>query len=246
MIEKIEGIVTDVIKHNDTHNVVTLFTRSRGRMAFLVPVGKTKSGRMRNAVLSLMAVVSADINVREGRELHTLRQVQPLRLWHAIYSHPVKGSLLFFLTEFCNRLIRQYPPDEALWAAIMEALEKLDALPSGRIANFHISFLVKLLTVTGIRPAVSEWQDGMLFDMLSGEMVDRTHPEFLRRRQLLNEKESRAVVPLLRMNYRNMALYRFTRSQRNAAINRLLGYYSIHLPLGTDFKSLPVLRDLFD
>ncbi|MCH5214888.1 MAG: recombination protein O N-terminal domain-containing protein, partial [Muribaculaceae bacterium] len=52
MIERLEGIVTDLVKHNDTHNVVTLFTRTRGRMAFLVPVGKSKSGKMRNALLS--------------------------------------------------------------------------------------------------------------------------------------------------------------------------------------------------
>ena len=76
-IEKIRGIVIDVIKHNDRHNVVTLFTRDRGRIAFLSPVGSGKSARMRNARLLPLSVIETDVNMRQNRELQLLGAVTP-------------------------------------------------------------------------------------------------------------------------------------------------------------------------
>lgn len=244
MIERIEGIVTEVVKHNDRHNVVTLYTRRRGRMAFLVPIGKSKTGKMRNAAFSLLAVVAADINITGSKELYTLRQVEPLRLWHDIYSHPIKSSLLFFLTEFCNRLLRQYPADEVMWQYLMQSLETLESLENGRLANFHLAFLIRLLPKVGIEPPARTWEKDDRFDMLSGEMIAR-ETEFMRRRQFLPEEESRMIPLLSRMNFANMHRFRLSASERRRILERLLGYYSIHLSIGTDFKTLPILHELF-
>lgn len=245
MIEKIEGIVIDKIRHNDTHNVVTLYTLTRGRMAFLSPVGKSKSGRTRNATLSLMSVVGASVNIRGDRELHTLRNPEPLRLWHGIYASPVKSSLIFFLAEFSNRLLRQYPADEKLWSFINGSLEHLDVMSEAEVANFHLAFLIGLLPLAGISPAVSSWKPGDRFDMLSGEMVTDNHPMFLQRRRLLSESQSSMVPKLLRMNFSNMRRFRFSRTGRQELLDHILDYYACHLPLSREFKSLTVLREMF-
>lgn len=245
MIERIEGIVTDIVKYNDAHNVVTLYTRSRGRMAFLAPVGKSKTGRIRNATLSLMAVVGTSVNVKEGKEMYTLRSVEPLQLWHAIYRSPLKSSILFFIAEFCNRLLRQYPSDERLWSYLIESLNVLESASERDISNFHVTMLTGLLSVAGISPTPYEWKPGDRFDMLSGDMVTADHPDFLRRRLLLSEEESRLLPTLSRISYANMTKFRFRRDERQRLLDRLLEYYSIHLPIGREFKSLDVLRELF-
>lgn len=250
MLERIEGIVIDIVRHTDRHNVVTLFTRSRGRMAFLVPVGKTNSGRLRNATLQLLAVIDADVNIRPGKDLYTLRAPRPLRLWHGIYSHPLKSALVFFISEFFSRLVRQYPADENLWNFLLSSLEILDSLPSSRVVNFHIAFLVRLLTVVGIRPPVEGWSPGYRFNMLSAEMEPADAELFRRgpsgsRRMILSEDESSFIPTLLRIGFRNMHFYRFTRRQRQEVLSSLLDYYATHLPIGSEFKSLPVLQDLF-
>lgn len=244
MLQKLEGIVTDIVHHNDSQNVVTLYTRTHGRMAFMVPVGKSKSGRMRNAMLSLMAVVSADVNVSPARELQHLRQVTPIRLWHNIYANPLKCSILFFIAEFSNRLLRQYPADPLLWQWLVDSLEQLDTLPSGHISNYHLAFLVGLLGFTGIRPEGVSAEEGDFFDMLSGEMITADNPDFLKRRSLLPSAESRLVPLVLRMNFRNMHLFSLSRAERNRLLDHILQYYSIHLPLPSEYKSLAVLREL--
>lgn len=237
----------DIVRHNDSHNVVTLFTRSRGRMAFLVPVGKSKAGKMRNAILTLMAEVSADVNIRAGKELYTLRSIEPLRLWHGIYANPVKTSLIFFLAEFCHRLVRQYPEDPLLWDYIHNSLDTLEALPSSRIANFHIAFLVRMLPLAGIEPRPFSWQPGDRFDMLNGEPRAPVYPPISSGRTgtLLTEEESRHIPMLMRINYRNMHLFRMDQETRRHTLDRILDYYAVHLPIGEEFRTLPVLRELF-
>lgn len=245
MLEKIRGIVTDIVKHNDKYNVVTLYTQQRGRMAFLIPVGKSKAGRMRNATVNLMAVLEADVNLRSNKELYTLRQVNPVRLWHNIYADPIKSSLLFFITEFCNRLLRQYPADEYLWAYIIDSLETLEKTSTKRIANFHIAFLIGLLDPAGIRPPATSWEPGERFDMLTGSMSDPKNPVFLRRTALLSEEESSRIPLLLRIHFSNMHKFRMSRNDRAEILAKILLYYSQHLPLGTEFKSLEVLQEIF-
>ena len=105
MIERIEGIVISIIRHNDKHNIAVLYTRKYGRMAFLAPVSKSKSGIMRSAALSLMSVVSLEINYKAGKELYTMRRLQPERMWHNILGDPLKGTVLFFISEFCNKVV---------------------------------------------------------------------------------------------------------------------------------------------
>lgn len=245
MIEKIEGIITDIVKHNDKHNVVTLYTRSKGRMAFLVPVGKSKAGKMRNATINLMTVISADVNIRGEKELFLLRNINPEKVWHQIYLNPLKSSLLFFITEFTNRLVRQYPSDEKLWDFLVYSLETLETIPTKSIANFHLAMLIRLLPVAGISPGITFWERGLQFDMLSAEMIDRRNPVFLKRTALISEEESKVVPVLLKMNYRNMSKFHFTQKERNQILDGILRYYSVHLPIGNEYRSLSVLREIF-
>lgn len=253
MIQHIEGIVLDIVRHNDRHNIVTLYTRSHGRMAFLVPQGKTKAGKMRNAMLTLMSVVKADVNIHPEKELHILRQPETGRTWHKIYANPMKTSLIFFLAEFCMRLVRQYPAEERLWNYIINSLEVLEQLPSGRIANFHIAFLIRLLPIVGIEPSAKQYEENERFDLQTGEMTAKLFDSFHyvtpgrpnAASSLLSENESRHVPQILRISFRNMHIFRLTREERHRVLDIILKYYSIHLSIGSELKSVTVLRELF-
>lgn len=245
MLEKIQGFVTDIVRHNDRHNVVSLYTRTRGRMSFLVPVGKSKQGKTRNAIIVNMACLAADVNIRGGQELLHLSNPSAIRLWPGIYFNPIKNAVLFFVTDFCNRLLRQSPPDAKLWDFLYYSLEVLDSAPVTRIPNFHIAFLVNLLPFMGIAPSIDNGKGGYIFDMLSGTMVDPDFPSAMQRRILLPMRDSEFIPALARINYRNMHLYRFSASERQEVIDGLLRYYSLHLPLPSTLPSLDVLRDLF-
>lgn len=241
MTEKIQAIVLGTVRHTDRHNVVTLYTRTRGRMAVLSPSGAGRSARMRNARLQPMSVIETDIDIRNGRDLPRLGQFAPVCVWREICFNPVKSSLAMFAAEFLGRLMRDSSPDAATWDYIYSALQVLDASPASRLANWHIALLVSLLGFSGIMPDPSTWEPGRWLDMREGRFTvfppshaDRLEPGY-----------AAAARTLMRMDFFNAPRYRFSRAERREATSMLLRYFSIHFPGVANLRSPEILGEIF-
>lgn len=240
MLTKLTGIVIDCIKHSDRHNVLTLYTRTHGRMAFLSPAGSGRQARRRNALLLPLSVIETEVNMKANRELQILGQFSPAEIWHDIYFHPVKSSLSLFISEFLNRYLRDSSPDPATWDFIHASIRALDDIEKG-IANFHIWFLIRFLEFAGISPDLSDLEQGDWFDMRTGTAVaDRpSHQAFL-------TPEETTLLPLLsRITLANLHRYRFNGANRRLLLQRLLQYYAIHFPGLSNLRSPAILAEVF-
>lgn len=239
--EKIQGIVTNIIRHTDRHNVVTLFTRTRGRISFVSASGAGRGGRMRNARLQPMAMIEADVTFRENRDLQLLSSFRPLEVWHDIYFNPVKSSLVMFLSEFLHRYLREAQPDPLFWDYVAGALKELDRRPGG-IVNFHLAFMIGMMNFAGIFPDTEEWEKGDWFDMQAGMIVAERPPHF----DFLDPFQTAALPLLLRMNMGNYPFFKFNNSQRREILRELLHYYGVHFPGLNNLKSPAVLEELWN
>lgn len=239
-MEKVVGIVTDVTKHSDKHNVVTLFTREKGRVSLLSAAGGGKTARVRNASLMPLSVIETDINFNATRELQFLGKFSRTVLWKDLYFNPIKTTVSLFLYEFINTYIRQAPPEPLLWDFMVSAIGRLDTSDNG-LANFHLAFLIDFLNYAGIRPDLSEWQEDAWFDMQGGAMTifPPAHRNYIPPGRV-------GVLKLLdRMNMRTYPLFRFSAAQRRELLHGLLHYYSLHFPGMANLKSPAVLSEVF-
>lgn len=239
-IERLHGIVTDVLKHSDRHNVVTLYTRERGRVALLANAGGGKTARMRNAQLMPLSVIETDVNVSATRELQFLGRFSRPLLWHDLYFDPVKSAVGLFTAEFLNVFLRQSPPDARLWDYVVKAVTQLDSMKRG-IANFHLAFLIEFLAYAGITPDTDGWQPGAWFDLRAGSFsaLPPGHRD-------VAEPDDAGFMPLLaRMTTANAPAFRFSVGQRRRLLTGLLRYYSVHFPGLSSLKSPEVLQELF-
>ena len=64
-------------------------------------------------------------------------------------------------------------------------------------------------------------------------------------RLLLSVDRSAVLARLMRMDMTNMHLFRFSRRERNEALDLILEYYSLHYTSLTSLRSLDILRELF-
>ena len=241
MTEKIEGIVLGVIRHSDRHNIVTLFTRERGRMSFIVRTGSGKTARMQNARLQPLSLIEADVNINPTKELVALTRFSSPITWKTLYFHPVKQSLTLFLQEFLDKLMRSSAPDPVLYEFLVRSVAFIDAAPTDCCPNLHIAFLAGLLVPMGIAPNLEDFQPGDWFDMRGGE--------FIAERPLHSDRlipADAARLPLLsRMTMRNASRFRFNAEERSRLLQLLVRYYAIHFPGLGHLNSLDILKEVY-
>lgn len=242
MREKISGIVTSVVKHSDRYDIVTLFTRERGCISFLSPAARSsRSGRA--ARILPLAWLEADVRFVGSRELQSLTSVTPVRVWRTLYFNPVKSSLVFFISEFLNHLLRASAPDRAAFDYIITFLKALDEADAS-VANAHIAFLFGMLPFAGIYPML-DWEktpEPCWFDM----RIASLSPTAPLHRDVLSPPETAVLHSLSRMSMANARRYRFSGTDRSRILTEILRYYEIHLPGTSRLKSLEILRDIFE
>lgn len=245
MKEKISCIVLGTVRHNDRHNVTSIYTRERGRLALLTPAGSTKKSRQTSARLLPLSVVEAQVNLSATRELHIPASIVPINVWRTLYSNPMKSTVVMFLSEFLNRLLRDAPAEERLWDFIANSIAFFDATnDSASIANFHISFLVGMTHMMGIQPDLSDYSGGMEFDMKAGKTV---LPFSLQSNSgyRIDALQTAFLPTLIRINYANARRFRFNGHERSQLLDGLLRYFGCHFPGSDHLKSLEILKEIF-
>lgn len=234
------GIVLNVIKYNERHNIAHVFTRSHGRMAFLVRTGSTPAARRRQAMMRQLAMLDFEHREpRHGAEIGLMHDAQPALVTPATLSDPAKSAIAIFIAEVLSHTLQPHEPDEALFDFLDTSIRALEAAKHG-VANFHLSFLFRYGRFLGVQPDVSGYSSGAWFDMEEGVFTQRATS-----RHSLPPEHARVIYLLSRMNYDNLHIFRFERKQRNMVLDTILLYLQLHnSTLGT-LKSPAVLRQLF-
>lgn len=240
MTEKITGIVLNVRKYNDRNSIVTLYTRERGRLAFISPAGSGKASNVRRARLQPLSVVTTELRYKPTSELQRLNSVTPSEVWRDLYFQPSKLAMVVFISEFLDRLLVASAPDPALFDFLIDSIRLLDRLQSG-VVDFHIPFLVSLLSYSGIQPDTSGYSPGRVFDFASGAYV---YPSEVKG-PFLEGVEAESVRMVSRINFSNIKKLRLTSVNRRQILYGLLNYYSYHFPGLGSLKSPEILRELF-
>lgn len=240
MTEKMQGIVVNVIKYNEKHNIAHIYTDRRGMLAFLVRQGSTQAARMRNAMFMPLSLIEFEAQLQPGRELGTLHDVRRSTMLMSIYSDPMKNAIAMFLSELLSRTIQEQEQNMVLYSFLRNSIIRLEEAQSS-VANFHICFLYKLGAFIGIQPDVESYREGYWFNMSDGVFT----PSPLAGDKSIAPSQARVLQLLSRMTWDNMHLFRFTRQQRNEMLEMMLSYYRLHhSTLGT-LRSPEVLKQLF-
>ncbi|MDR2810814.1 MAG: DNA repair protein RecO [Tannerellaceae bacterium] len=241
MLNKAQGIVLHSIPYSDTYSIVHIYTDTLGRISCLVSRGKGKKRPIAGALLMPLSVVEIEMERRSGNDLYHLREARLCFPLAQLFSDPLKSALALFLSEVLFRVLRETQPDARLFDFLYHSVHLLEDADRG-IANFHVVFLLRLLTYLGISPNMDAYPDDAYFDMQNGVFVSSPplHTHYL------DKTESRILTRLFRIRYENMALYTFSRQDRVAILQKIIAYYRLHLPEITEIKSLPILQTLFD
>lgn len=131
-------------------------------------------------------------------------------------------------------------PDALMSDFIFESVRLMHESEGVSLANFHLYFIYHLTHFLGISPDVGTYAAGRYFDMRGGVFTS-TAP--MHADALLPEQASMVRV-LSRLHSRNLWMLKLSHAQRNAILDRMLEYYSMHHTPLTSLSSLAVLRQV--
>ena len=241
MLYKTKGIVLHSLPYNDKYMIVTMYTQEFGRIAYLTVNARSKRTNVSRSLLQPLSVLDLEVEHQNNREIQRIKEAKSGFIAGQLRYHPVKNAVTLFLSEVLYRIIQEKEANHALFEFVCRSIKLLEITEAG-VANFHLTFLLQLSAYLGIRPSNKSFKVNSYFDLING-VFSETIPAH---NNFLSKNDSIVFERLLRMNYENMALYTFTRHERNAIVRHILAYYRFHLADFPEIKSLAVMHSLFD
>lgn len=209
---------------------------------------KSKKTGRRQAFLQPLSLVYIIADSKKNSDILVVKEIQSENSILGIISNPYKNTMAIFIAEFLLHALHTEEKDLPLFSFLYNSVKILEFHP-GSIANFHITFLVKLSYFLGFAPDINEIKKTStavhtysFFDLKSSVYTQNKpfHQHFL------DKTESLTLLNLLRINYRNMTYFRFSRTERQFLLSQIISYYQLHIQGFGELKSLDVMKEIFE
>lgn len=240
MLLKTCGIVLSNVRYNDKYCIAHIYTEQKGRVAYIVPKSNRKSSKIASNLFSPLAIIELEAEHLPSREIQRIKEVRNIYPFQTIYQNISKTSVLFFLSDFLSKVLKDSNDPALIYQFIRESIHVLDISERG-IANFHLVFMLRLIRFLGFDPNLENYHPGCYFDLMAGEFTANVPFH----RHYIDKEESMVLSRLTRINYGNMHRFAFGRNDRNQIVSQILEYYRLHVQNFSELKSLDVLHELF-
>ncbi|TCT27010.1 DNA replication and repair protein RecO [Melghiribacillus thermohalophilus] len=126
MFEKLNGIVLKTRDYGETHKIITLFTKERGKIGAIARGAKKPRSRM--AAVTQPFVYGTYL-VQVSKNLGNLQQGEIIDSFRYIREDIVKTAYAAYLSELTDRLLESHSPDVMLWEQLLHTLERMSDEP---------------------------------------------------------------------------------------------------------------------
>lgn len=232
-----EVIILGTIAVKDNANVVKAFSRSNGMLSlYLSPSTKKKAAK--NAVLQPLSLCEISFTNNKRSSLLVLKEAKISSPLFGIQSDIFKNTMALFMADVLNKVIPEQA-DSELYEFVANSILLFNELEEG-VANFHISFLLRLSKWLGFFPHFAE-KDFTNFDLVEGQFIRGipNHPQYL------DHQETQIIARFLQTEWRHLGEIKLMGIHRRKLLNVIIQYYTLHIPSFKEPKSLSILEEVF-
>ena len=220
MLKKTLGIVLHTVAYNDKNHIAHLYTEKYGRMSYAIPQTQGRKSKSQRPLFTPFSILDIESDYKPGRDIQKIKEVRPAEILQQIHYDPVKNSIALFLSEFLSRTIREPEANSVFFEFLHQSIKFLDFIEDGK-ANFHLCFLIRISGFLGFYPNIENYRPGDYFDLLNG-ISTSVHPGHA---YVLSPDETSYFTTLMRMNYYNLHLFRFSRQERIQILEHIIENY---------------------
>ena len=241
MIIRSRGVVLSHINYKETSIICKIYTEELGIQSFIVHGVRTKKNSSNTAFLQPLTLMELEIYYKTKSKLHLIKEHRIVNPFHSIPFNQSKRAITFFLTEALEKSLNEEQANHDMFIFMTNSIELFDSL-NENVENFHLFFLFFLTKFLGFYPHPAENDKEIYFDMIEGKYCSRIpmHQHYL------NPDEAQLWMQVSKQGADLLSGYKFERTARQTIIDKLLEYYTLHIPAFGNLNSLKILQQLFD
>lgn len=150
MIVRTEAIVLRSVDYGETSQIVTLFTRQKGKLAVMAKGARRTSSRFGSS-LQPMSYTQAVFYYKGSRGVQTLSESSHVRPFHGIMRSLEGLSYGLRMVELVNALLQDEEQNPHVFDLLVEILDRLNRTGS-RLENLFHFFQLRLASILGFAP----------------------------------------------------------------------------------------------
>lgn len=225
MLFKTRGIALSYIKYRETSIIARIFTDVFGIQSYIVNGVRSNKAKTKMALFQPLTLLDLVVYHNKKKEINRIAEIKCSHTFRSLPFNIRKTTIALFITELLGQTLKEEGEHAELFDFIAGSVMALD-LQDEHIENFHIQFMFLLSRFLGIKP---ESAGMLLHEAGHHRHYDR---EFVEKLELLIHSDYSAPVAL-------------KKSDRNEFLTVLIQYYQMHYDSIRDFKSVPVLKEVF-
>ncbi|MDL2231763.1 DNA repair protein RecO C-terminal domain-containing protein [Porphyromonadaceae bacterium OttesenSCG-928-L07] len=237
-MEVIHAIVLKIFNYSDTQKIVRVFSKEKGYLSLITPAYVLKQKR---SSLNMMQVVEMEYYENTKSEFHKLKSIAPLFNASSLYLNIFKMNIALLWGEVLDLLLRKEQKNEVLYTFISRSVEYLNE-SSSDTANFNLFFLYRLSIYVGFKINTDTYDSGYVFNINDGNFTspDQKQP------YISGPNTAKIIYDLCTFRVEEIKNIVLNRESRRILLDIILLFYSIHLNIDFNIKSIKVIREVFE
>jgi DNA repair protein RecO (recombination protein O) len=233
-----KALVFSAVKYGEADLIVSCFTEVAGLKSYLLHgILKSKKGKLKASLFQPLMLLEIVAHHRNKGGLERIKEAKAVLHYHTLHTQVLKAGMVLFLAEMLKTSIQEEEPNLDLFHYLEQSLFWLDH--HDQIANFHISFLLKLSAYLGFYPDASNIES-QYFNLIDGNFQEIPNGDSCEKGPNVT-----ALKAFFGIDFDAIPQIKLTKKVRLETLDLLLKYYQLHIQNFRNPKSLLVLNQLY-
>lgn len=233
------AIVLKAIKYGDTSLILHTFTKSHGKLAFIVKGARKSKAKIKANMIQPLSLIEIDFRLVENKDLHYLNECRMHTIYASLQQDMAKTALGIYLLEILNRSIPQGEEHPSLFDFVQYFLLRMDETKDS--TNWHFYFLLELSKYLGFYPTNNFSEENCHFDPDLGIFNSLEAVSYQ-----LEKEQSYYLSLFLFSSLDDIHDHKIQSNIRLSLLKELERFYAHHVPNFGDIRSLSVYRTVFN
>ena len=238
MLYSTRGIVLRTVKYSENSIIAKIYTEQFGLRSYIIRGLSGKSNNGKKALLQGLSLLDMVVYEKPTGGLQNIKEMEAAYAFRSVPFDISKSTILMFMNEVLYKCIGEEVAGKSMFQFIFNQIIQLDE-STGNISDFHFHFLIILAKFLGFLPRNNYSEKNQYFDLQEGGFIAEIpfHNNFI-------EKDLSRQMSIL-LDGKNL-IFVGKPKERNELLQKIILYYSLHVPSFGDLKSTGVLKQVFN